>query len=72
MERFVKEQNENGTIEKKEREWNYLAEGPRSRTERNDFKKVGTCPALIARHQLGLLLECYLQFCEYPAQSAIL
>ena len=29
-----------------ERERNNLAEGPRSRTERNDFKKVGTCPAL--------------------------
>ena len=29
-----------------ERERNDLAEGPRSRTERNDFKKVGTCPAL--------------------------
>ena len=24
-----------------------LAEGPRSRTERNDFKKVGTCPELL-------------------------
>ena len=32
---------------KKERERNDLAEGPRSRTERNDFKKFGTCPALI-------------------------
>ena len=32
------ERNENGTI-KKEREWNNLAEGPRSRTERNDLKK---------------------------------
>ena len=31
---------------KRERERNDLAEGPRSRTERNDFKKVGTCPAL--------------------------
>ena len=46
MERFVKERNENGTIEKKEQERNDLAEGPHSRTERNDFKKVGTCPAL--------------------------
>ena len=40
------ERNENGTIEKKERERNNLAEGPRSKTERNDFKNVGTCPAL--------------------------
>ena len=32
---------------KKERERNDIAEGPRSRTERNDFKKVGTCPALV-------------------------
>ena len=31
---------------KKERERNELVEGPRSRTERNYFKKVGTCPAL--------------------------
>ena len=31
---------------KKERERNDQAEAPRSRTERNDFKKVGTCPAL--------------------------
>ena len=33
------ERNENGTLEKKERD---LAKGPRSRTERNDFQKVGT------------------------------
>ena len=32
---------------KEEREQNNLAEGPHSRTERKDFKKVGTCPALI-------------------------
>ena len=31
---------------KEERERNNLAEDPRSRTERNDFKKVGMCPAL--------------------------
>ena len=33
----------------KKEEWerNDLAEGPRSRTERNDFKKVGTCPTLV-------------------------
>ena len=36
-----------------ERERNDLAEGPRSRTERNHLKKVGTCPALPAK--LGLL-----------------
>ena len=35
-----------GTIQKKERERNDSAEGPRSRTVRNDFKKVETCPAL--------------------------
>ena len=40
------EWNKNGTIKKEERERNDLAEGPRSRTERNNFKKVGTCPAL--------------------------
>ena len=45
-ERNGMERNENGTIEKKERERNILAEGPRSRTEQNDLKKVGTCPAL--------------------------
>ena len=38
----------NGSIKKEERERNDLAEGPRSRTELNDFKKVGTCPALIS------------------------
>ena len=37
-----------------ERERNDLAEGPRSRTERNDFKKVGTCPALILLYLLRL------------------
>ena len=31
---------------KEEGEKNDLAEDPRSRTEWNDFKKVGTCPAL--------------------------
>ena len=40
------EQNKNRTIKKEERERNDLAEGPHSRTELNDFKKVGTCPAL--------------------------
>ena len=34
---------------KNERERNDLAKGPRSRTELNDFKKVGTCPALLVR-----------------------
>ena len=38
--------NENGTIEKKEQEQNDLAEGPRSRTEQSNFKKLGACPAL--------------------------
>jgi len=41
------EQNENRTI-KKEQEQNDLAVDPRSRTERNNFKKVGTCPGLLA------------------------
>ena len=40
----------NGTrterLKKKEQERNDLDEGPCSRMERNDFKKVGTCPAL--------------------------
>ena len=40
-------ERERNDLKKKERERNDLAEGPRSRTERNDFKKVGTCPALI-------------------------
>ena len=31
---------------KKEQEWNDLAEGPRSRMERNDLKTFGTSPAL--------------------------
>jgi len=59
LERFLKERNrnfwkerlkswrvQNGTIEKKERERNDLAEGPRSRTERNDFRKVIKWPNL--------------------------
>ena len=50
-ERNETERNENGPI-KKERERNDLAEGPRSRTERNDFKKVRTCPALGLRSEL--------------------
>ena len=33
-------------LEKKEQERKHLAEGSRSRTERNDFKRFGTCPAL--------------------------
>ena len=47
MERNGMEQNENGTIQKEECERNNLAEGPRSRMEWNNFKKVGTCPALL-------------------------
>ena len=38
-ERNETERNENGTIEKKDQELNDLAEGPRSRTKRNDLKK---------------------------------
>ena len=49
----------NGTrterLNKKERERNDLAEGPRSRAERNDFKKVGTCPALVSWDTLYLI-----------------
>ena len=41
------DRNQNGTIEKKEGDRNDLDEGPCSRTERNDLKKVGTCPALV-------------------------
>ena len=38
----------NGTrTERFKKKRNDLAEGPCSRTERNDFKKVGTCPALV-------------------------
>ena len=65
------ERNENGTIKKKERERNDQAEAPRSRTERNDFKKVGTCPALavtgnqgaVRREQVspGSILELVIQ-----------
>ena len=46
-EREDRSSTQNGTErDGTERERNDLAEGPRSRTERNDFKKVGTCPAL--------------------------
>ena len=45
-ERNGMERNKNGTIEKKEQERNDLAEGPRSKTKRNDLKKVGMFPAL--------------------------
>ena len=38
---------------KEEGERNDISEGPRSRTERNDFKKVGTCPALGSPHKIG-------------------
>ena len=38
------ERNDNGII-KKERERNNLAEGPRSRTERNDLKKSRNVPS---------------------------
>ena len=48
-------ERERNDLIKMERERNDLAEGPRSRTERNDFKKVGTCPALSA----PLTLESY-------------
>ena len=36
-------------MKKKEQERNDLAEGPRSRMERNDLKKVGMCSALPTR-----------------------
>ena len=44
MEQDGTEQERNNKKEEQER--NDLAEGPRSRTERNDLKKVGTCPTL--------------------------
>ena len=34
-------------LKKKERELKDIAEGPHSRTEQNNFKKVGTCLALL-------------------------
>ena len=40
-------------IKKEERERNDLAEGPCSRTEKNDLKKFRTCPALDYQHGLG-------------------
>ena len=40
------ERNVTENTTEKERERNDWSEDPRSRTERNDFKKVGTCPAL--------------------------
>ena len=43
LEQFVKEQNKNGTIEKKEQEWNDPSEGPRFRTER--LKKSRSVPS---------------------------
>ena len=52
------ERNKSGKIEKKERERKDL-EGPRSRTERNDLKKVGTCPALPVHQRT---------FCAVPVQ----
>ena len=57
--RIRTERNENGTIEKRVPEQKDHAEGPCSRTERNDSKKVGTCPALNEpsmglRHSLSL------------------
>jgi len=36
----------NGTIKKEQERNDFIAEGPRSRTECNNFKKFGTCPAL--------------------------
>ena len=59
------ERNENGTIKKKERERNDLAEGPRSRTERNDFKKVGSCPALGPAQNFGQIGFTVLTFVGY-------
>jgi len=44
---------QNGMIEKKEWERNDLAEGPCSRTERNNLKKVRMCPALYICWNLG-------------------
>ena len=44
-ERNGTERNENGTIEKKEREQNNLAEGPHFRKERNHLKKRQNVPS---------------------------
>ena len=49
---FSTKNTKNGTWndqKKNEEGWNNLAEGPLSRTERNDLKKVGLCPALVGR-----------------------
>ena len=51
-----REQND----KKEEQEWNNLAEGPCSRTERNDFKKVGTCPALLVAHCFFVTIYLYI------------
>ena len=47
---------------KEERERKDLAEGPCSRTERNDFKKVGTCPALDIMKQNSDILSIFCDF----------
>ena len=46
-------ERERNDLKKTERERNDLAEGPRSRTERNDLKKVRTCPALLMGTGIG-------------------
>ena len=61
---FLLRTKRNGTrterFKKKERKRNDSVEGPRSRTERNDFKKVGTCPALdnkVVSHDNKMLIN---------------
>ena len=49
------EWNINETIEEKEQELNVLAEGPYSRMKRNDFKKVGMCPALVSGQNIIMI-----------------
>ena len=44
---FDQEHQEWNDWKKNKRERNDLAGGPRSRMVRNDFKKVGMCPALV-------------------------
>ena len=56
------ERNENGTMKKK-RERTNLAEDPRSRTERNDLRKVGTCPALPPRLLNIWTVDIHVMYC---------
>ena len=52
---------QNGT----ERERNDFDEGPRSRTEQKDFKKIGTCPAL-QHYDICSISICSVGICSIP------